>query len=146
MNQKPLSAHQWYHGVPMSARRQTIAGVALLLSSVGAFGAWAGLAPLNGAVVASGSFVATGQNKLVQHLEGGIIREIKVNEGDVVEPNQVLVRIDETPARSKLRRLEVRKFRLMSTQARLQAELDGTKEIEMPAALVANASDPELKD
>ena len=48
------------------------------------FGAWAALAPLDGAVVASGSFVANGQNKQVQHLEGGIIRDLRVREGDIV--------------------------------------------------------------
>ena len=75
---------------------------------VGCFGVWAGLAPLSGAVVASGTFVATGQNKLVQHLEGGIIRDLLVKEGDRVEPNQVLVRMDETAAKAKLRRLVLR--------------------------------------
>ena len=52
------------------------------------FGTWALLAPLASAVVASGSFVATGQNKQVQHFEGGIIREILVKEGDLVDANQ----------------------------------------------------------
>lgn len=138
--------YQWYRGVPLSARTHTVAGVAILVSSLGCFGVWAGLAPLNGAVVASGSFVATGQNKLVQHLEGGIIRELLVNEGDFVEPNQVLVRIDDTPAKAKLRRLVVRRFRLISMQARLEAELNGSEEIGVPRALAAIADDAELKD
>ena len=146
MTDRSSNANVWYQGVPLSARRHTIAGVVLLVSSVGAFGAWAGLAPLSGAVVASGSFVATGQNKLVQHLEGGIIRELLVNEGDLVDQNQVIARIDETSPKSKHRRLVVRKFRLISTQARLQAELNGEKELEMPRALAANAKDPELRD
>jgi HlyD family type I secretion membrane fusion protein len=146
MNDESRNNDQWYRGVPLSARRHTIAGTVILLASVGGFGAWAGLAPLNGAVVASGTFVATGQNKLVQHLEGGIIRKLLVSEGDLVEPDQVLVHIDETPAMSKLRRLIVRKFRLISMQTRLQAELNGAEEIEMPQVLAANASDPELKD
>ena len=48
----------------------------------GAFGVWGAVAPLAAAVIAQGSFVATGQNKIVQHLEGGIIKEMLVNEGD----------------------------------------------------------------
>ena len=63
------------------------------------------IAPLNSAVVASGTFVATGQNKLIQHLEGGILREMLVKEGDLVEPNQLLLRLDDTAANAKLRRL-----------------------------------------
>jgi multidrug efflux pump subunit AcrA (membrane-fusion protein) len=42
------------------------------------------MAPIAGAVVASGVFVVTGQNKIIQHLEGGMIREIHVREGDKV--------------------------------------------------------------
>ena len=59
---------------------------------------WAGIAPLEGAVVVSGSFVATGQNKHVQHLEGGILREVLVQEGDLVEAGQPLLRLDATAA------------------------------------------------
>ena len=40
------------------------------------FGVWGNMAPIAGAVVASGVFVVTGQNKIIQHLEGGMIREI----------------------------------------------------------------------
>ena len=72
-----------------------------------------------GAVVASGTFVATGQNKLVQHLEGGILRELLVGEGDEVARGQVLVKIDDTAAKAKLRRLVLKKYRLAIMQARL---------------------------
>jgi HlyD family secretion protein len=105
---------------------------------------WAGLAPLHGAVVASGTFVATGQNKLIQHFEGGIIRDLLVKEGDLVEPNQVLVRMDETAAKAKLRRLVLRHYRLLSMQARLQVEMNATGSLHMPTALAANAGDPEV--
>ena len=71
------------------------------------FGVWGNMAPIAGAVVASGVFVATGQNKIVQHLEGGVIREIYVKEGDIVEAGQTLVELDDTTARAELRRLEL---------------------------------------
>ena len=77
-------------------------GAAILVLCVGGFGLWAALAPLEGAVVVSGSFVATGQNKLVQHLEGGILREMLVSEGDLVEAGQPLLRLDDTAANAKL--------------------------------------------
>ena len=51
----------------------------------GGFGTWAFTAPLAAAIIAQGSFVATGQNKIVQHLEGGIIKELLVSEGDTVQ-------------------------------------------------------------
>ena len=67
-----------------------------LLAGCGGFGLWAAWAPLNGAVVVAGTFVATGQNRLVQHLEGGIVKEIRVREGDLVEAGKVVVRLDDT--------------------------------------------------
>ena len=75
----------WQRDVPQRPRRPTILGILVLSVGVLAFGGWAAIAPLDGAVVASGSFVATGQNKPVQHLEGGIIRDLLVREGDLVE-------------------------------------------------------------
>ena len=97
--------NRWHEGVPRSARLPTLLGFVILLAWAVGFGVWALVAPLASAVVASGSFVATGQNKQVQHFEGGIIREIAVKEGDLVEANQPLVRLDDTAAKSKLRRL-----------------------------------------
>ena len=76
---------EWYADVPRSIRKQTIIGLALMFVAGGGFGAWAGFAPLASAIIAPGSFVATSKNKIVQHLEGGIIRQILVEEGDRVE-------------------------------------------------------------
>ena len=77
-----LMDQEWYSGVPRSIRKQTVAGLVLIGVSFGGFGTWAMTAPLAAAVIAQGSFVATGQNKIVQHLEGGIIKELLVDEGD----------------------------------------------------------------
>src|SRR5690606_37387613 len=81
---------QWYGEVPRSIRTHTIFGLALLGLSFGGFGVWAATAPLAAAVISQGSFVATGQNKIVQHFEGGIIKELMVNEGDQVTEGQPL--------------------------------------------------------
>lgn len=139
------STGEWYRGVPLSAKWPIFTGLAILVVWLGFFGVWAGVAPLNSAVVASGTFVATGQNKLVQHFEGGIIREIAVKDGDVVEANQVLVRMDDTAANSKLRRLELKKYRLLAMKARLQAEMSASETIETPAAFSESERDPEIK-
>jgi HlyD family type I secretion membrane fusion protein len=136
---------EWYRGVPLSAKWPIFTGLAILVVWLGCFGVWAGVAPLNSAVVAQGTFVATGQNKLVQHFEGGIIREIAVNDGDVVEANQVLVRMDDTAANTKLRRLVIKKYRLIAMKARLEAEMSSSETIETPAAFSGSARDPEIK-
>jgi len=139
------SIGEWYRGVPLSAKWPIFTGLAFLVVWLGFFGVWAGVAPLNSAVVAPGTFVATGQNKLVQHFEGGIIREIAVKDGDVVEANQVLVRMDDTAADTKLRRLVIKKYRQLAMKARLEAEMSSSDTIETPAAFSETARDPEIK-
>ena len=136
---------QWHREVPVSTKGPVFVGLGILVLLLGCFGVWAGVAPLSGAVVASGSFVATGQNKVVQHLEGGIIRDLGVKEGDTVELNQLLVRMDDTAAKAKLRRLVLKNYRLQAMKARLEAEMSGRMPWKRPPALAANARDPEVQ-
>jgi HlyD family type I secretion membrane fusion protein len=145
MRAQKESIGEWYRGVPLSAKWPIFTGVAILIVWLGCFGVWAAIAPLNSAVVAAGTFMATGQNKLIQHFEGGIIREIAVKEGDVVEANQILVRMDDTAANAKLRRLVLRKYRLLAMKARLEAEMRSSDTIETPAEFNDRALDPEIK-
>ena len=145
MTPETRTMNQWYRGVPLSTKLPAVIGLGILLLWIGCFGVWAGLAPLHGAVVASGTFVASGQNKLVQHLEGGIIASLLVQEGDLVEANQVLVRMDDTAAKAKLRRLSLRKYRLLAMQARLEAEMRGGDAFETPSALAPYGDDLEVK-
>src|SRR5260370_39294058 len=133
MSAEKDSIGEWYRGVPLSAKWPIFTGLAMLVVWLGCFGVWAGVAPLNSAVVAPGTFVATGQNKLVQHFEGGIIREIAVKDGDAVEANQVLVRMDD------------KKYRQLAMKARLEAEMSSSDTIETPAAFSETARDPEIK-
>ncbi|KRR16903.1 HlyD family type I secretion periplasmic adaptor subunit [Bradyrhizobium retamae] len=145
MRAEKESIGEWYRSVPQSAKWPIFTGLAMLVVWLGCFGVWAGVAPLNSAVVAPGTFVATGQNKLIQHFEGGIIREIAAKDGDVVEANQVLVRMDDTAANAKLRRLVLKKYRLLAMKARLEAEMNASETIETPAAFGESARDPETQ-
>ncbi len=103
--------------MPRSSRFPSFLGLGIVAVCGLGFGAWAATAPLDGAVVTTGTFVATGQNKQIQHLEGGIVGLVNVKEGDLVEPGQILVRLDRTAAVAKLRMLTLRKYRLITTQA-----------------------------
>ena len=136
---------EWHRSALPPRRAPTVRGLLILVAGCCGFVFWAGTAPLDGAVVAPGAFVATGQNKSVQHFEGGIVREILVREGDLVEPNQALLRLDETSATAKLRRLVLRKYRLHVMQTRLEAEMQASASFDLPAALAADASDPEVQ-
>ena len=140
----------WYDSLPRSTKFPTVGGILILAVTLMGFGLWGNTAPIAGAVVASGVFVATGQNKIIQHLEGGVIREIYVREGDVVEPGQVLLDLDDTAARAELQRLFLRRVRLSAIDARLQAEMREEAEIRWPddltAALIVTPEAREIVD
>src|SRR4051812_15831593 len=87
-------------------RRTILAGVLLVLVGFGGFGAWAALAPLASAAVAPGIVTADTNRKTVQHLDGGVIAEIAVRDGDRVEARQVLMRLDDLETRSIVTLLE----------------------------------------
>jgi HlyD family type I secretion membrane fusion protein len=135
---------EWFSEVPRSIWKQTTVGLLLLVTSFGGFGTWAFTAPLAAAVIAQGSFVATGQNKIVQHLEGGIIKEILVTEGDYVKADQPLILLDESAARANERQLFLRQARLEMIVARLNAQIQEEQALELPAIITQNQSDPDL--
>ncbi|WP_063997012.1 MULTISPECIES: HlyD family type I secretion periplasmic adaptor subunit [unclassified Bradyrhizobium] len=143
LRQQPPEA-AWYANLPRSTRLPTIAGIIVMTVMLCGFGVWGNVAPIAGAVVASGVFVATGQNKIIQHLEGGVIRTIHVREGDLVEQKQLLVELDDTVPRAELRRLYLRSLRLSAIDARLQAEMREDAEIQFPDSVLSATSDPEI--
>ena len=141
-----IDAVEWYAAVPRSIWKQTTAGLLLMVATLGGFGTWAFTAPLAAAVVAQGSFVATGENKIIQHLEGGIIKELLVGEGDLVRSGQPLVLLDETAAQTNERQLFLRQARLEAIVARLTAEVSGAETIEFPRLIDDNQDNPEIAD
>lgn len=143
MRNEQSDLDQWHRDVPRSNKRLLAWGLGVLVFLGVGFGTWAAYAPLEGAVVTSGSFVVTGQNKHIQHLEGGIIDEVMVREGDIVQSGQILLRLDETAARTRLTRLSVRRSRLVAIRARLEAEIDGSPNIEFPEELRGDGSPSE---
>ncbi len=136
---------EWHKTVPKSSRVPSLIGLGVVAVCGLGFGAWAATAPLDGAVVTSGTFVAAGQNKQIQHLEGGIVSEVAVKEGDLVEAGQILVRLDPTTAQAKLRMLVLRKYRLVTTQARLQAELANKETFALPSTSDIDVHDPDVQ-
>lgn len=135
---------EWYREVPRSIRPHTMLGLLLVFVFFGGFGLWAATAPLASAVIAHGNFVATGNNKIIQHLEGGIIREILVNEGDKVKAGQPLVRLDRTAALTRERQLFLRRIRLEIEVAVRKAEASRAADIKFPPVVLDQARDPEV--
>jgi HlyD family secretion protein len=109
----------------------------------GGFGLWATLAPLDSAAVAHAKVAAEGDRKPVQHLEGGIVREILVKEAQRVSEGQVLFRLQPTAAQASSDTLAKAIDMAMAQEARLMAESNNEAKISFPTELLARRSIPE---
>ena len=139
---RTLPAAEWYDEVPRSINRQIVVSLLAMLVTMGGFGLWAFTAPLASAVIAHGSFVATGRNKIIQHFEGGIIQDILVDEGALVTAGQTILRLDRTSALANERELVLRQARLEATAARLIALHQRLPKLTFPDSLEALRDDP----
>jgi HlyD family type I secretion membrane fusion protein len=133
-------------GDELRVGRPIAIGLVLVLAFFGGFGSWAALAPLESAAIATGTVSVESNRKTVQHLEGGIVKEILVREGDQVRAGQILIRLDETQSGASLDMLKKRHDFIAMLVARLGAERDGRERIDLPAAIVANKGDPDVAD
>jgi HlyD family type I secretion membrane fusion protein len=124
---------------PTSCARTVAVGWIVIGVLFGGFGTWASVAPLTSAAIAPGTVVVDSNRKSVQHLEGGVIREILVRDGDVIERGQVLLRLDGASVRAALASLQPMLATNEAQKARLRAERDGRAEIALPEGLVAEA-------
>ncbi|MGI9488778.1 MAG: biotin/lipoyl-binding protein, partial [Geminicoccaceae bacterium] len=97
---------------------------------------WAGFAPLSSAAIAPGVVSVASSRKTVQHLEGGIVREIHVQEGDSVAPDQILIQLDDTQARTTLGLLRSQYAAALAREARLSAEMKDDAAIIFPSQLL----------
>jgi HlyD family type I secretion membrane fusion protein len=126
-----------------SARGAIIAGFCVLAVFFFGLGGWAALAPLSGAVVAPAVVKVEGNRKTIQHLDGGIVKELLVKEGGQVEPGQTVVVLEDTQARAAVDVLAQQLHMLRAQEARLLAERDGAPVITFPDELSARRGDPE---
>lgn len=122
-----------------SPRAYVLAGVVVILVVFVGFGGWAALAPLSSAALAPGRVAVEGDAKTIQHLEGGIVGEILVSDGDVVRAGQVLIRLDDTQVRSQREAVFAQLLALEAIGARLQAERDGAEAVVFPPLLTGAA-------
>lgn len=121
-------------------------GFAVLALLFLGLGGWAALASIDGAVIGPGVVVVESNQKLVQHLEGGIVGEIHVREGQRVEAGELLLRLDDTVDRASLSMIEGQRDERSALAARLNAELAGADDIAFPATLLARAVAPEIAE
>lgn len=109
----------------------------LVAVAVLAFIGWARFAALDEIVRAQGEVVSAARPQIVQNLEGGILAELLVAEGDHVEPGQVLARLRDTQFRAQVADLEGQLASAEIRRLRLEAEMAGATDVAIPAELEA---------
>ena len=129
---------------PSEWRPIAFAGYALIAMTFGVAGGWAAVAKLDKAIIATGSVETEANRKTVQHLEGGIVREILVKEGDHVAEGQVLFRLEQVQAEANNESLRNQLDSALALEARLIAERDAAQEISWPKEFKDRLAEPTL--
>jgi protease secretion system membrane fusion protein len=117
-------------------------GWLLLLVGFGGFALWATFAPLDQGISAPGTVIVSGSRKSVQPLTGGKVAAILVKDGDTVTAGQVLVRLDDTQAKSQFEIARSQWFSAQAVEARLVAERAGKSKVVFPPTLLSGRADP----
>lgn len=118
-------------------------GYIVLLLIFGVFGGWACLAPLDSAALAPGVITVKSYRKTVQHLEGGIVRELHVRDGDKVSQGSTLLVLDTSQLQAELEVLRNQKIAKTALEARLSAELLQAQTLRMPDLAL---SEPRIRE
>ena len=126
-------------------KRPAAIGYALIAFTFVILGGWSALAKLDSAVTAPGVVAEGTGRKSVQHLEGGIVNEILVREGEHVTAGQVLFRLDPTQPQSSFDLLQNQLDALLAEEARLIAERDRSTAIVWPDEIKSTKDRPNMK-
>ncbi len=127
------------------ARRAGRIGLLALAIGFGGFLLWAGLAPLDEGVPSQGVVALDTKRKAVQHLSGGIVRDVLVREGQQVKEGDVLLRLDAAVVRANYESVRQRYLGLRAMQGRLMAEQSGAARVAFHPDLEKAASDPLIR-
>lgn len=104
----------------------------VLILIFGFGGVWSCTAPLGGAIVLTGRVMAEGKNRVIQHLEGGILEELYVQEGDKVEAGQIVAKLDMTQVNAQLRASQIQRAIIRVALARHRAEMAEQETVNFP--------------
>ena len=127
-----------------SIRRHILISLVVVVLLVGGIGGWAATSEFAGAVIAQGQLVVDTNVKKVQHPTGGVVAELRVRDGDLVNLGDVVIRLDDTQTRANLAILVKGLDELAARRAREEAELEGKETVVFPDDLTARKDDPEV--
>jgi len=125
--------------------RELRTGLRILIVATVLGGGWMTFVPLAGAVVVPGNLVVQSNVKSIQHPTGGVVAEIKADNGKRVAAGDLLLRLDPTQAQASLQTVSKQLDEFRAKIARLTAERDGLEQPEFPAALTARANEANVR-
>lgn len=131
---------------PSGYRSVALVGYALIAVTFLGLGGWAATARVDGAVVAPGVIGVESKRQVVQHLEGGIVAAILVQEGQRVARDAVLFRLDPTQSRANDEAALAQRRAALALEARLVAERDDAPTIIFPPELMELARVPAVRE
>ena len=138
--------------LPISDRKTRRLGFGIVFVTFGLFGTWAAFAPLDGAAYAPGVVTVQTYRKTVQHLEGGIVKDVLAHDGDIVKKGDPLIILDDAQLRSEYEMTRNQLIAAKAMEARLIAERDDKSVItfdqmyepESPRGIEARAGETEV--
>ncbi|EKT4458607.1 HlyD family type I secretion periplasmic adaptor subunit [Pseudomonas putida] len=126
MSSKAISTFDHnFDDMPTSDRGIRRLGLTIVFVTFGIFGTWAAFAPLSNAVHGSGVVTVQNYRKTVQHLEGGIVKELHARDGDLVKKGDPLIVLDESQLSAEYESTRNQLIVARYKEARLRAERDG---------------------
>lgn len=126
------------------AKTTILFGMWMIVLVFGVMGLWSVLARIDSAAIAPGRVVVDSNRKTISHLEGGIVEEIMVKDGEMVKVGQPLVKLKEISAKARVELIKDKYYSDLAIEARLNAERDKRSEITFPKELLALQKQPEI--
>lgn len=143
----PQRPHVAEPPLELSMRKPHVLGFVAMILLLGGLGSWAMMANISGAVIATGSLEVEQRSQVVQHVDGGIVRNIFVTEGDYVQKGQPLLQLDGRRLQAEFAILETQYYETFAQIGRLRAERDGDDVVLFPEPLhQAAARRPEIAE
>ncbi len=132
--------------VVQETRAPAVFGVWILIITFGIGMIWSMVAPLDSASHAIGRVILESKKRIIQHPDGGVVKEILVRDGDRVIKGQVLMTLDDTELKARNKQFEYKYLSSLAEVTRLMAECVDLPEIKFPKELLDQASDPKVEE
>lgn len=133
MNRTLITPADTFADLPTSDRSVRRIGFYIVFVTFGLFGGWAAFAPLDGAAYAPGVVTVQTYRKTVQHLEGGIVKDLLAHDGDIVKKGDPIILLDDAQLRSEYEMTRSQLIAARTMEARLLAERDNLPMIVFPS-------------